>query len=170
MFTAQRIKGPCSYHRRTEYYKSCFRIVNPPGCGYCLGISESPETGKNIYQFRNDTLSNKTFLILSLLLPLFSFPLFLIAQFIPGEEWRRLKIRPSGMSLKFNCLENSSLWPKLRCLQTRVFPPPISDFFPTLFLPCSLICWDSMVGLHSHVSLAYGLACKSYLNRRNFMR
>lgn len=72
MFTAQRIKGPCSYHCRTEYYKSSLRIPNPLAARPLFGNIKKPWDRNN--QFPNDTLSNKTFLILSLPSP-FSLPL-----------------------------------------------------------------------------------------------
>lgn len=72
MFTAQRIKGPCSYHCRTEYYKSSLRIPNPRAARPLFGNIKKLRDRNN--QFPNDTLSNKTFLILSLLSP-FSLPL-----------------------------------------------------------------------------------------------
>lgn len=72
MFTAQRIKGPCSYHCRTEYYKSSLRIPNPRAARPLFGNIK--KLGDRNNQFPNDTLSNKTFLILSLLSP-FSLPL-----------------------------------------------------------------------------------------------
>lgn len=64
MFTAQRIKGPCSYHCRTEYYKSSLRIPNPRAARPLFGNIK--KLGDRNNQFPNDTLSNKTFLILSL--------------------------------------------------------------------------------------------------------
>lgn len=72
MFTAQRIKGPCSYHCRTEYYKSSLRIPNPRAAWPLFGNIK--KLGDRNNQFPNDTLSNKTFLILSLPSP-FSLPL-----------------------------------------------------------------------------------------------
>lgn len=72
MFTAQRIKGPCSYHCRTEYYKSSLRIPNPRVARPLFGNIK--KLGDRNNQFPNDTLSNKTFLILSLPSP-FSLPL-----------------------------------------------------------------------------------------------
>jgi len=64
MFTARRIKGPCSYHCRTEYYKSSLRIPNPRAARPLFGNIK--KLGDRNNQFPNDTLSNKTFLILSI--------------------------------------------------------------------------------------------------------
>lgn len=72
MFTAHRIKGPCSYHCRTEYYKSSLSIPNPLASRPLFGNIK--KLGDRNNQFPNDTLSNKTFLILSLPSP-FSLPL-----------------------------------------------------------------------------------------------
>lgn len=80
MFTALRIKGPCSYHCRTEYYKSRLRIPNPLAAWPLWGNIKKARDRNN--QFPNDTLSNKAFPILSSFHSLASSP-------VPGYLNRR---------------------------------------------------------------------------------
>ena len=101
MFAALRIKGPCSYHCLTEYYKSILRIPNPSVAWPLWGNIKKAKDRNN--QFPNDTLSNKAFLTLSL-----SF-LSLAPSPVPGcfNQKNRLKWGQAEWSSNFDFSEGS---------------------------------------------------------------
>lgn len=107
MFTAPRIKGPCSYHCWTEYYKSSLRIQNPLAAWPLWGNIK--KAGDRNNQFPNDTLSNKAFSTLaSSLLSLASSAMS--GYFNTESRWKRsqaesLLTLPSLRVLLIGCWE-----------------------------------------------------------------
>lgn len=131
MFTAPRIKGPCSYHRQTEYYKSSLRIPNPFAAWPLWGNIKKAEDRNN--QFPNDTLSNKAFLTLS-----FSF-LSLAPSPVPGyfNRKNRLKWGQALWSSKFDFSEGSLSGAVLRV----VWMFHLCVFFDVWYRVCKQTSW-----------------------------